>query len=653
MITKIKRFIDCNVPTATCNLKCPYCYIGRVDGFSGEIKVIPHAPAQVRAALSKKRLGGTILINFCATGETLLGNDILPIIYEILREGHYVQIVTNGTVSKRFEEISGWEKELLDRLMIKFSFHYSELLRLNLLNPFFDNILLVKQAGVSISLEITPGDEMVPYIEDMKKISMEKLGALPHVTVARDTRTSELKMFTQYSYEEYQNIWGSFDSPLFDLKMKLFSEKRTEYCYGGEWTLYLNLFSGELRQCYKGDVIDNIFRNIEEPLHFKPIGKECRECYCYNGHAWMTLGCIPNMDLPTYSDVRNRITINKEEWLGEGFKEFISHRLEERNVVYENVSDVPKVLLLGDSISEGYRELVAGKLLGTADVYYPNENVKYSVNLLRYIREWAERMKIGSNIDFVYFNVGLWDLLRISGIEPLTSLDEYSKNLINILGLLKTIFCNAHIIFATISSVNETLMEYELVRYNADIDKYNRAACEIMEMQGVQIHDLNKITKEYLSNMYADFTHFTQEGYEILADEIVAYLKTLLSVSGKAVLAAKVVDEEVIQGVYPLGNKGVILYGAGTYGEKVIGYLQQKGISIKHICDMSSEKQGKTICGIEIISPQEYINRHMDIEKDVVLIAIKDQYVTRKVISTVMNVSGLHLCTLAAFKEIE
>ena len=60
----IKRFIDCNVPTQTCNLKCPYCYVGQVEGFSGKVRTIGHTPIEVRAALSKKRMGGIILLIF-------------------------------------------------------------------------------------------------------------------------------------------------------------------------------------------------------------------------------------------------------------------------------------------------------------------------------------------------------------------------------------------------------------------------------------------------------------------------------------------------------------------------------------------------------------------------------------------------------------
>ena len=655
MQTLLKRFIDCNVPTQTCNMKCPYCYIGQVDGFSGKIKEIGHTPEEVRNALSKKRMGGTVFINFCATGETLLGEEILPIIHAVLEEGHYAQIVTNGTIDKRFDEIASWNKELLDRLMVKFSFHYTELKRLNKLESFFGNIIKVWKAGSSFSLEITPWDEMVPYIDEMKQISMEKLGALPHVTVARNTNTPELRMLTKYTPEEYNKIWGTFDSPLFDLKMRLFSERRTEYCYGGEWTFYLNLQSGDIRQCYKGDIIDNIYADATQTLHFKPIGNGCREHYCFNGHAWMTLGSIPNMKLPTYADMRNRVTVSKEEWLTDTYKSFMSQRLEDNNIVYENLTAVPKILMLGDSISLGYREKVENKLSDKADIYFPNDNVKYSVNLLRYINEWAEQMKIGSNIDVVYFNVGLWDVLRISGDAPLVSLEEYAQNLRRIIERLKYLFCNAKIIFATTTTVDEALMKYSLSRYNVDIDRYNKMACQIMADMNVAVHDLNFVSKKELQDKYVDFTHFTEEGYDILAEEVAGYLTGVLAVleRNEKSLLSKVKDKMVTDDFSVLYNRRIIVYGAGDYGDKLISYLNSKGKEVALACDASEKKQGTKIRGINIVSPSEYMEKYMDVEKDIVVVAIGNKNIVKNVLSNFLQVDGLDVCTLGAFREIE
>mgnify|MGYP000361579968 CR=1 FL=1 len=49
-------------------------------------------------------------------------------------------VVTNGTMTKRFDEIITWDKALLSHLFIKFSFHYLEMTRLNMLDIFIDNV---------------------------------------------------------------------------------------------------------------------------------------------------------------------------------------------------------------------------------------------------------------------------------------------------------------------------------------------------------------------------------------------------------------------------------------------------------------------------------------------------------------------------------
>ena len=41
---KIKRFIDCNVPVTTCNLRCHYCYITQQRKFSDALPVFKYTP---------------------------------------------------------------------------------------------------------------------------------------------------------------------------------------------------------------------------------------------------------------------------------------------------------------------------------------------------------------------------------------------------------------------------------------------------------------------------------------------------------------------------------------------------------------------------------------------------------------------------------
>lgn len=84
----------------------------------------------------EKRLGGTCLINLCGGGETLLCPDLPKVAKALLEEGHYVFIVTNGTITKAFKEIEEFPEELRKRLSFKFSYHYLEQHRLKITELF-------------------------------------------------------------------------------------------------------------------------------------------------------------------------------------------------------------------------------------------------------------------------------------------------------------------------------------------------------------------------------------------------------------------------------------------------------------------------------------------------------------------------------------
>lgn len=334
---KLKKFLDCYIPTETCNLRCHYCYITQKRKFHNKLAEFTKTPEEIRKAFSTERLGGKCLINLCAGGETLLAEDILPIIRALLEEGHYLMVVTNGTMTKRFEEIAKFPKELLARLFFKFSFHYLELKRLNLLDTYFENIFMMQRAGCSFTVEITPSDELIPHIEELKSVCMEKLGTLCHVTIARDDRTQGIDVLSEKSWEEYKKIWGTFDSDLFAFKTSIFYQKRKEFCYAGDWSAYINLVTGDMRQCYCGKILDNIYEDMDRPLHFEAVGSHCSIAHCYNGHAFLTLGTIPELDTVNYAQVRNRVSTDGTEWLQPEMKVFMSQKLCGENEVYSDL----------------------------------------------------------------------------------------------------------------------------------------------------------------------------------------------------------------------------------------------------------------------------------------------------------------------------
>ena len=276
---KLKKYITCHVPYSYCNLRCSYCYITQIKDFIYK-KNFFHSPKFIRAALSKKRLGGVALINFCAAGETLM---------------------------------------------------CSELKRLNLLDVFTSNVRRMRSAGCSISIEVTPSDELIPYIDEIKSFSVQEFGAYPHFTVARDDTSDDVRILTEHNMEEYKNVWGTFDSALFEFKMAQVSIKRFEDCKAGELSAHMNLETGDLFKCIGNPYLDNIYDDICKDIKFEAVGNKCKLPYCWNCHSYLALGVIDEFKAPTYYDVRDRKTTNGEHWVHGKMEHIFKQRLYENN----------------------------------------------------------------------------------------------------------------------------------------------------------------------------------------------------------------------------------------------------------------------------------------------------------------------------------
>jgi len=326
----IKRFITCHVPVTACNFNCQYCYIRNIK--EREINKFILEPVMLAEKLSPERLGGICYFNFCADGETMLQPQLIELIHHLTKAGHYADIITNGTLTNKFEELIKYLSEDEQKhLMIKFSFHYLELKKKKLLEKYVSNVNLIKKSNISYSIEITPHDELVEYISEIKEFSISNFGALPHITVARNADTREIALLTEYDRDHYKEIWGQFDSPMFDFKFSTFNHKRKEFCYAGDWSIKLDLGSGEYRQCYVGRRLGNICDEGE--LVFQAIG-HCRMPHCFNGHAFLALGDIPELSAPTYAQERDRACVDGTHWLKEGCQCFFSTKLYNNNEEY-------------------------------------------------------------------------------------------------------------------------------------------------------------------------------------------------------------------------------------------------------------------------------------------------------------------------------
>ena len=70
-----------------------------------------------------------------------------------------------------------------------------------------------------------------------------------------------------------------------------------------------------------------------------------------------------------------------------------------------------KVLLIGDSIRQGYDKYVKKALADSCEVYYPNENCRFAQFVLRHLSDWKREFNLGDDVDAVHWNTGLWDTL--------------------------------------------------------------------------------------------------------------------------------------------------------------------------------------------------------------------------------------------------
>ncbi len=321
---KINRLISLLIPMSICNLRCDYCYLShRENSYQNRQVIFKHPPSYIKKALSQKRLGGRAYINVCADGETLLAENIEEYIKALLEEGHYVEFVTNLTITSVLKKILALNSELLARLEFKCSLHYLELKRKNLLTTFAENVRHIWATGSSASIEIVPHDDLIPYIPELKEYSISIFGALPHVTIARDDTSLEKGYLTKLEIEEYDKIWSQFDSDFWKFKRSIFEKKITDFCYAGDKFLFVNMETGVANQCYRGNLKQNIFENIDEPIHFHPIGK-CLQNHCYNGHFLLTLGCVEKFTNIRYGNIRDRLTNTGNSWLNPKFKSFLN-----------------------------------------------------------------------------------------------------------------------------------------------------------------------------------------------------------------------------------------------------------------------------------------------------------------------------------------
>jgi lysophospholipase L1-like esterase len=200
-------------------------------------------------------------------------------------------------------------------------------------------------------------------------------------------------------------------------------------------------------------------------------------------------------------------------------------------VQVKDTPGLPRVLLIGDSVSMWYTLPVRKLLEGKANVHRPPVNCHHSRQVLAELDSY-----LGDKPwDVIHLNCGGHDITyRINGDGAATPppegkivvpLDQYQANLRAIIKRLKQ--TKAKIIWAATTPMGEAYIKKGF-RFEEDIVKYNAAAAEIMKEEGIPINDLYSLAKPYANKLLKDGVHFTNEGSDVLAKAVVEQIQKQL-----------------------------------------------------------------------------------------------------------------------------
>lgn len=186
-----------------------------------------------------------------------------------------------------------------------------------------------------------------------------------------------------------------------------------------------------------------------------------------------------------------------------------------RNPALEPIQEtpgLPRVLLIGDSISIGYTLPVRARLQGLANVHRIPANGGPTTNGLKNIDAW-----LGNQTwDVIHFNWGLHDLKLIDGKQQVPP-EAYEQNLRTLVQRLKR--TGATLIWCSTTPVPQG--ELNPPRKFHDVLDYNRIAERVMTDERVATDALYEwaVARQEQIQKPRD-VHFTEEGSRVLAEQV-------------------------------------------------------------------------------------------------------------------------------------
>jgi lysophospholipase L1-like esterase len=201
-----------------------------------------------------------------------------------------------------------------------------------------------------------------------------------------------------------------------------------------------------------------------------------------------------------------------QENLGNGFYLPIHKRdfVKGTSTAWDFVADdpkLPRVLLIGDSVSRGYTLAVRAALVGKANVHRAPENCGPTANGLKKLDAWLASAG-PAKWDVIHFNFGIHDRA--------TPLADYTDRLSKIVTRLQS--TGAKLIWASTTPIPDDVAKKQTA---ASIVERNTAAAALMAKHAVAIDDLFTAITPHLAKLQNPHdVHFTSAGYVFLGSEV-------------------------------------------------------------------------------------------------------------------------------------
>lgn len=175
---------------------------------------------------------------------------------------------------------------------------------------------------------------------------------------------------------------------------------------------------------------------------------------------------------------------------------------------------LPRVLLIGDSVSRAYTQTVQKELAGIANVHRAPANCGPTSTGLKKMDVWLGDGKW----DVIHFNFGIHDRA--------TPLADYTTRLQQLIERMKQ--TGATLVWASTTPIPDIAGKYTA----ESIVERNEAAAAVMQQNAVAIDDLfTAITPRLAELQKPNDVHFSGAGNEFLGEQVAAYLKSIPMVS--------------------------------------------------------------------------------------------------------------------------